>query len=77
VSTYIMDDTIDDILHNIFVSDLIRTNRIKNRDVRTKYKCPRCGHITTSHTTKVHSHSSRKCGAVGCQRSLSRRHIVE
>ena len=42
-----------------------------------KYKCPRCGHITESHFTKTHSHASRKCGAVGCQRSLSRRHILE
>ena len=28
------------------------------KDNRIRYKCPRCGHITVSHTTKVHSHSS-------------------
>jgi len=47
------------------------------RDKRLKYLCPRCGHITISHSTKTHSHASRKCGSNGCQRSLSRRHILE
>ncbi len=60
-----------------FIDDIIRRIKIHNRDIRTRYKCPRCGHITTSHISKVHSHSSRKCGAVGCQRSLSRRHLLE
>ena len=46
------------------------------KDKSIKYKCPRCGHITTS-SIKTHAHATRRCGARGCQRSLSRRHILE
>ena len=57
-----------------FVVKRVYNNEIPMNPI--KYKCPRCGHITRSHSTGVHSHSSRKCGAVGCTRSLSRRHQV-
>jgi len=53
------------------VSTSIMTN-----NNRAKYKCPRCGHITHS-LTRTGSISNMKCGAVGCSRSLSRRHRLE